>query len=368
MRVLEVITGGEAGGAQRHVVDLARGLSAAGDAVAVAHGGGHWLDQQTGVQTVYVPELLSAIAPARDSRAFFRLLAVARTARPDVIHGHSSKGGSMARAVGRWLHIPTVFTAHGLVFLDPTRPHWERRLYRGVERWGARRAAAVIAVSRRDEEAARSLGARRVERIENGVDVPTTMWRRPEHRRPTLGFLGRFSREKGFEQLLAAARDLTSAPRLLVAGDGPLALAWQRQAAASGLAVQFRGWQEAPLQFLAELDALVIPSWKEGLPYSLLDALAFGVPTVVTDVGGMGDVVRPLDAGLVAPAGDVPALSAAITRALGLSRDFSTRARDHIRRHFDRATMVARTRAVLLDAATLRLETGGRGRTEEVVS
>src|SRR5579875_2334568 len=96
LRVLEVITGGEAGGAQRHLADLTRGMAALGDDVLIAHGGGTWIDERANVPTAYVGELVRAVHPAKDVRALRRLTAVADAFRPDVIHGHSSKAGFLA--------------------------------------------------------------------------------------------------------------------------------------------------------------------------------------------------------------------------------------------------------------------------------
>ena len=350
-RVLEVITNGEAGGAQRHVADLARGLSDRGDEVWVAHGGGHWLDAQSGLRTVYVPELVPPIAPPRDVRAFWRLLAVIRVLRPDVVHAHSSKAGLLARWASRWERVPAVFTAHGYVFLDPTRPAWERSLYRLLEGWAARASSAVIGVSRRDAEAARGLGAQRATYIANGVRVGPDRWRRPTGDVLRVGFIGRFSREKGFDVLLDALTAIDPRPELVVAGSGPMESAWRKRASDLRLVVRFVGWQEPVTRFLTDLHALAIPSWKEGLPYVLLDALAFGVPTVVTDVGGMGETVGSLDPALVVPPGDPPALARAIDYALQLGDSFADRARELMQRSYNLDTMVNQTRRVLTEAA-----------------
>ncbi len=351
MRVLEVITGGEAGGAQRHLADLVRGLAAMGDHILIAHGGGTWLDGVVPVPTAYLREIRRRPDPLQDTRAVARLCGLVDAFQPDVIHGHSSKGGFLARLVGRLRGRPVVFTAHGFVLLDPTRSASSRMVFRWLEAWAARQSAAVIAVSARDRDLAAAMGARRSVLIENAVEVPERPWERPGGDPPRVGFLGRFSREKGFEVLVSALSRPGERLELRVAGDGPLAERYRDQVRAAQIAHAFVGWQDSPEDFLRAVDVLVIPSWKEGLPYTLLDALALGVPTLVTDVGGMGDVVRELDPDLVVPPGRPAELRAGIAHALGLSSDFTNRARALVGTRFSMDAMVERTREVLRVAA-----------------
>jgi glycosyltransferase involved in cell wall biosynthesis len=354
VRVLEVITGGEAGGAQRHVRDLARGLGARGHEVLVIHGGGDWIDRQPGVRTRRVPWLVRAIDPVRDAAAVARLAQEIRRFKPAVVHAHSSKAGVVARWAARLLGVPAVYTAHGFVFTDPTLSPGSRRLYRWVEAVSGRVARAVIAVSRRDLEAGKALGIRRLVYIPNGVDLPPTGRPKTSRTEPVVGFLGRFTPEKGFEVLVDALASLRDGPKLVVAGAGPLAAAFREQCVRAGIRAVFLGWQDDPAAFLAAVDVLVLPSWKEGLPYTLLDALAAGVPTVVTDVGGMGDAVRPLAPDWVVPPGDAAALARAVRSALNAPSDFAERARAHVAAHYSLAAMVARTAAVLEEAAGWR--------------
>ncbi len=351
MRVLEVITGGEAGGAQRHLADLVRGLAAMGDQVLVAHGGGTWLDRAVPVPTAYIREIRRRPDPVQDLRAVARLSGLVDAFSPDVIHGHSSKGGFLARLVGRVRRRPVVFTAHGFVLWDSTRSAPSRMVFRWFEGWAARQSAAVIAVSARDRDLAMAMGARRSILIENAVTVPDLPWEAPEGDPPRVGFLGRFSREKGFDVLVSALTRPGTLVELRVAGDGPLADTYRREARAARIAHTFLGWQDSPENFLRTVNALAIPSWKEGLPYTLLDALALGVPTVVTDVGGMGDVVRELDPELVVPPGRPAELRAGIAHALQLPPDFTGRARTLAATRFTMDTMIYRTREVLREAA-----------------
>jgi glycosyltransferase involved in cell wall biosynthesis len=348
VRVLEVITGGEPGGAQRHVAALTAGLVALGHDVAVAHGGGRWIASQVG-PTQYLSPLTRGIGP-QDRAALSAIRRLIAEMRPDVVHAHSSKAGVLARWAALQAGVPAVYTAHGFVFLDPTRSRAARAAYRSIEAYFGRRSSAVIAVSARDAEAARALGIRRVAHIPNGVRVPE----RPIVALPgppwRVGFLARFSGEKGFEVLVDAVARAGPDFELLVAGDGPAREDYRRLAATAGIAAAFLGWQDPVAPFLKEIHVLAVPSWKEGLPYALLDGLAHGVPTVATDAGGMADVLRPLDPALVVPVGDRVSLTMALTRAVRLGAEFREAARAHIQGQYSESRMVAETVRVLEEA------------------
>jgi len=353
VRILEVITGGEPGGAQRHVATLTRGLRAAGHEVIVAHGGGSWLAEQVGA-TCRVPSLGRSIRPDRDWAAERALEHLMRTALPDVVHAHSSKAGILARVAAGRVGVPAVYTAHGFVFQDPMRPAVERWLYRRLEQYFGRRCRAVIAVSARDAAWARGAGLRQVVHIPNGVEVPSAPKRMPPGPPWRVGFLGRFTPEKGFAQLVAAVAAAGPRWELVVAGDGPLARAYHAAVREAGVSATFLGWQTSATPLLAQVHVLAVPSWKEGLPYSLLDGLAHGLPVVVTDVGGMADVVRPLDDQLVVPAGSPRSITMALTHAVGLGETFYTAARCHVRQHYDVERMVAATAQTLEEASRAR--------------
>ena len=107
-----------------------------------------------------------------------------------------------------------------------------------------------------------------------------------------VGAAGRLSPEKGFEQLIEAARMVTAQDAdagFVLFGDGPLRAALSRQIAASNLAERFilAGFRADLGKFLPHLDLMVLSSYTEGLPVVLLEALAAGVPVVSTAVGGV---------------------------------------------------------------------------------
>ncbi|MDA8194160.1 MAG: glycosyltransferase family 4 protein [Thermaerobacter sp.] len=351
MRILELITGGEPGGAQRHLVALTQYLAAAGEEMTVVHGGGSWVASRLAgcARIVRLPDLVRAVRPGKDWRAARQLRRMLLGDPPDLIHCHSSKAGVVGRWVAGRLGIPAVYTAHGYVFQDPTRAGWERRLYRRLEAWGARHAAAVIALTEADAAFAAGAGAKpRTYYIPNGVPIPPA----PRRRRPgppTVGFLGRFSREKGLDTLLPLARRETQW-RWLLAGSGPQEE--MVRAAAAAAHITWLGWiEERDPDFWEAIDLLVQPSWKEGAPYTVLDAMAAGVPVVATRVGALSSMLGAVDPALLVEPGDGAGLKRAINFAWTHRERLGRACHQEARARFDIQDQHRTTHAVLLEAA-----------------
>ncbi len=164
----------------------------------------------------------------------------------------------------------------------------------------------------------------------------------PRPPRQIVGAAGRLSPEKGFDQLVEAARLIQRQDRdigFVHFGDGPLREKVTGQIAAAGLQDCFllAGFRSDVVKFLPHLDLMVLPSYTEGLPVVLLEAFAAGVPAVATAVGGTPEVIEEGKSGYLVPPGDPPALAVAIRRAL---RDDPTRqalgryGRKRVREHF----------------------------------
>ena len=154
--------------------------------------------------------------------------------------------------------------------------------------------------------------------------------------RPTLGAISRLHRAKGLVHLLRALRllrdALPEAPLLVLAGDGPERANLEQEADRLGLreSVRFLGVRRDIPDLLRSLDVLVIPSLWEGIPATLLEAMAAGVPTVASNVGGIPEVVTHGRTGLLVPPGDPAALSEAVLRLMqddGLARRIASDAR-----------------------------------------
>lgn len=262
---------------------------------------------------------------------------------PDVVHAHVYSAGLPAVIVGRLAGAPVVISEHYTGF--------QRGLITGYDRFTARlafRCADLVAPVSHDlarhVQAVQPRAAIRV--VGNGVDTerfhpPPGDAAVPAGAGPRLLTVAALTEKKGHADLLGALAGLTAdggLPRLDLVGDGELRGALQARAGALGLghAVRFLG--ERPPAEVAELmrqaDLFVLPSHFENLPVALIEALASGLPSVATSVGGVPELAQTTPTGLwLTPAGDPAALAAAIGSALAQ--------RDHI----DRAALAAATRA-----------------------
>ena len=327
------------GGAEVLVSSLARLQHAAGHSVVV-----HCL-AATGplaaaLHTAGIPVLLHH-AP-RGSLTFARLLRAIQHPRPDVVHCHNIAGTVMGAPAARLSGVPCLIsTRHG----GATRnPRFERKFW-----LVARLCHRVVAVSR---AAAAHLAVAPWSRpdkltvILNGTGFPSGADSPHEPRclpRPfTVVSVGRLHRAKDFPTLLRALA-LASATlpslRLWILGDGPERLRLESLIAELGIQshVQLLGTRQDVGRWLAQADLFVLSSVSEGLPLALLEALATGLPAVVTETGGMPEVVQCCGSGLVVPPSQPEALAQTIVelaRSPDRLQSLAARARQCYLRHF----------------------------------
>ncbi|MFN8549754.1 MAG: glycosyltransferase, partial [Candidatus Eisenbacteria bacterium] len=193
-----------------------------------------------------------------------------------------------------------------------------------------------------------------VELLPNAVMIPTLI---PPPARPPFRWLhlARLGLAKGTWDLLDALRLLSDRGdwEAVLAGDGEVEEA-RRCAADLGPRVQVLGWQsgEAAVALLRSAHALVLPSHLEGLPMSVLEAMAAGRPVVTTPVGGLAALVEDGVQGRLIPVGDPRALADALRAMMAASLDpMASAARARVAERHDLARVAARLRDLYLDLA-----------------
>ncbi|MFN2586696.1 MAG: glycosyltransferase family 4 protein [Actinomycetota bacterium] len=333
-RVLLVVTHLDPGGAQETVILLAERLGPAGYDVTVAARPGAEEERvrAAGAEFVALRHLYRPVSPARDARAYRELRRVLRRGF-DVVHTHSSKAGVLGRVGARRAGVPAiVHTSHGLP-VNPDMGAAGRTVLVAAERVATRVCDAVVAVSRATARELADLGIARPEQIvviPSGVDVArfTGAADRAGAKRalgidasaPAAGWIGRHFDQKRPDQVVAAARRIVSeVPEavFVMVGDGPL-LERTRAAAADEPRIRVLGRRSDVENVYAALDVMLLASAWEGLPRTVLEAHAAGVPVVATDVSGVGEVVADGVTGFLARSGDWGTLA---QRAVALLRD-----------------------------------------------
>lgn len=261
---------------------------------------------------------------SRAWRAYRRAISSAVPDRPDLVHAHCAYIDGLAAAeYARQQRCPLVLTVHGndVKHLPDEHPRLRARVSQALQR-----ADAVIAVSAQLAERVEELGADpgRVRVIPNGVDCEIF---RPKGRRYPgesgwrLVYVGRFQAAKGIGVLLQALSRLRGAGRtvdLELIGGAPAtgtAAGFAAEAGALGLQDHVRFVDEIPWtalpERLSQADIFVLPSFSEGLPLVLLEAMACGLPLVATRCGGPEEIVTD-DVGVLVDVGDPDQLAAAI--------------------------------------------------------
>lgn len=257
--------------------------------------------------------------------------------RAPAIHIHCAYPDAVGGAIAaRVLGAEFVVTVHGSD-LNFYAHRWELR---PQIRWALRQARGVIAVSQSlAKQASVLLGDCPVEvaRIPCAGFTPEMFPTRPvspdRHESPVILFVGNLVRVKAVDVLLQAFSERTEQQtlgrcRLVIIGDGEERPRLEAEAVARGVAsrVSFVGRlpQANVASYLKAARVLCLPSHNEGLPNVVVEALASGVPTVVTDVGGLAEIVQDGVNGYLVPTGDPKALAHALVRAI--ERDFEPRA------------------------------------------
>lgn len=336
-RVLQVITLGEHGGAQSHLLHLARALAETGSwDIHVAIGqAGALFDELAGVgiPTYAIPSLERNIHPLRDTVALKRLRTLMKEIAPALVCAHSSKAGFLARLAARLEGIPAIYTAHGWPFSESV-PAVPRCFYSWLERkastWGSR----IICVSDYDRKLALRKRVGKEESlvtIHNGLPSTEACQFDREGRFdvPRVVMVARFAPPKRQDLLLLAISALRKEGvelKLDLVGDGPM----MEKAKALTIelnmndTVRFLGDREDVARCLAKADIFVLLSDREGFPMTILEAMRAGLPVLAHDVGGIREAVNDGETGFLTACGDFRSLLSKL-RLLLENRDLRIR-------------------------------------------
>ena len=346
MRIMHISTRLILGGSQENTVLSCEGQLARGHDVALVYGPiygpeGSLLKRVREFRTedgreiegIETPHLVRDLAPLTDLKCLRDLRRLIRHWKPDVVHTHSSKAGILGRLAAWRERVPCVIhTVHGPPFHTYERK-WRNAVYIMAERVAARRCHVIACVADAMRTQFLEAGIGRAEQyvtVWSGMQTQPFLepaWSRDEVRRElnlreddfVLGTIARLAELKGHDDLLDSLDELMKQHRqikLLWVGDGwwrerlearVTALGLEGQVITTGLVPP----EEIP-KYLQAMDVLIHPSYREGLPRTVTQALLSGTPVIAHDVDGTSEVCIDRQTGRLVQPGDLRGLREAV--------------------------------------------------------
>ncbi len=358
MRILRIIARLNVGGPARHVTLLNAALAARGHETLLVHGaiepGEASLERlvrELNVPAVRCDGLGRSVRVGSDVRALSAIARLIARFRPDIVHTHTAKAGTLGRVAAFAYNLATprrsravvVHTFHGHVFDGYFSPG-ASRLIRMTERGLAAISDRIVTISprQRDDIVDRYRIATRDKTrvVPLGLDLDPLLALRAgspgmrlELNIPAdaivVGYAGRMVPVKDLVTLIdgfARADPAVHGLYLILAGDGPEREELASRSRALGIAdrTRFIGWTDDLPRLYGTMDIFALSSINEGTPVAAIEAMAAGRPVVATSVGGVPDVVDSDVTGLLVPPQDAIALGEALSR---LARDAGIRQR-----------------------------------------
>lgn len=331
MKILQVIGGGEQGGSKNYLITLAKELSRRGNDVEIV-----CFLEDVVAQDARDHDLAVKVFPMKhiaDIQVISKLYTYLNEQQPDVIHTHGVRANFIARLAARKTEIPVITTVHSSIYHDYAHP-LKRLFYHRIEKLTRKYTTQFIAVagSLKKELEQDGIPSEDISLVYNGlapdfeIEVDHSFSLRKElnidQEIPILITIGRLEKVKNqamYLQVLASLKQHKIPFHGVIVGPGPLRAELETLALSLDLEqeVTFLGFREDVYSLLTQSDLFLLTSTMEGLPITLLEAMAARTPVITTDVGGMSEVIRLAQNGYTLPVQDVEQFVATIQEILG---------------------------------------------------
>ncbi len=310
-KILYVITLAKRGGAQKYVFDLAKNLDKNKyETVVAGHGKTtDWLFanlEREKIKFHQLKHLQRAINPWHDFLAIFEIKKIIKKFQPDIIHLNSSKAGVLGALAGKKSKAKIIYTVHGFVFNEPLN-FIKKTVYLWLEKFSAIYKDNIITVSEFDRQIGIKNKIAPKEKfitIHNGIKTKGFNFLTKEKAREQLnlpeknsiiGCVANYYPTKALERIIQAAKIITKEyknAKFVLIGNGPEKKKLQEQIEKLGLSNNFfLGPVSKAISFLKAFDVFVLPSVKEGLPYTILESMLAEIPIIATRVGGIDEII-----------------------------------------------------------------------------
>lgn len=363
-KIIYVVTQSEFGGAQQYVADLSNSLPRDQFSVSIVAGGDGLFFSRLGpdVETHILKHMVREINPHEDILCFFELVALFKKERPDIIHLNSSKAGVIGAFAAKFAGVKKIiYTAHGFVFNEPL-PSWKKTFYRVAEWLSGFTKDTIICVSDFDKKTGIDASIAPVDKfitIHNGI-APKTFSSAREARakigidesKLVIGTIANFYPSKNLPTLIKAFALIAKKNanlHLVLIGSGEDETIIRNVIDAHNLKQQtsvITNAQTDGAALLPGFTIFVLPSVKEGLPYTIIEAMAAEVPVIATRVGGIPELIEHNKNGLLVEPRNPEALASAIDQLLhnrALCKQFTSVSHSKVSIEFSLEQMIKKT-------------------------
>jgi len=336
-----------------------------------------YLAEQYGINPIIIPEIGREISWKSDLVALWKLIRLIRREKPDIIHTHTAKAGTLGRIAGILTGVPCkIHTFHGHVFNNYFGP-FKTKVFIWIERILARFTDRIIAISQLQyDELCHEIKIappNKFSIIRLGFDL-TEFLNSDVHQgklrrelnisEDTLlvGIVGRLTAIKNHAMFIKSAKkvsDKITNVKFIVVGDGELESEMKELAVSLEIQdkVIFLGWRRDMPTIYADMDLVVLSSLNEGTPVTLIEALASGKAVVSTAVGGVPDIVRDAQTGILVASGDEERFADAIVDLLEDAekrKQFGELGREFISANYTKERLCADIERLYLDLLSAR--------------
>lgn len=281
--------------------------------------------KQMGIEPIYIPEMRRSINPAQDYKAYKRIKSIIKDFKPDIVHTHAAKAGTIGRLAANSCNVPViVHTFHGHVFHSYFNS-FKTSIFIAIEQYLARKSTKIIAISEHQKKELTKqyhicseskitvipLGFD-LERFHENMDIKRKGFRVKymiDDDEVAIGIIGRLVPIKNHQLFVRALEILlkrtTRKIRAFIIGDGEERKNIEQLATSLNIdfvdfntnpikaTITFTSWIKEIELAMAGMDIIVLTSLNEGTPVSLIEAQAANKPIVSTNVGGIENIVLP---------------------------------------------------------------------------
>lgn len=335
--------------------------------------------EQMGLKPLYIPEMKREINLIDDRKAYQRIVKIIKDFKPDIVHTHAAKAGTVGRLAAIHQKVPVILhTFHGHVFHSYFSP-LKTKLFLEIEKYLARKSSVIISISESQKNELvnnyKLCNKEKIAVIPLGFDLDRFYEHREENRNTfrktfqlhydeiAIGIVGRIVPVKNHRLFLSAFKKIISATtaktKALIIGDGENRIQAEDFCKELGLIycnaeninqnakVIFTSWIKNIEWAIAGLDIVALTSLNEGTPVSLIEAQAGAKPIVTTNVGGIEDTVLSGKSALLSSSGNVEEFSSNLKLLIDdseLRNDFGLAGEKFVKERFSYQRLVSDTR------------------------